>query len=371
MAGSEDSLLVELQAIRDALVWANFATGGTGALPAVRAISRLHAAMARPIRIAVMGEGNSGKSLLINYLLKHQVLPSGSFAGESTQLLIRHAPEASVFAVGTDGSRNRLTSKGFGRLLKPGIRRTDPHAGVIYDATRPGRTASFTTSLIASGLAGGPATAEQVPMKLIEVGLPLAFLRDAEFIEVRSFPVGGASAASSRAFQQVDLAIWCTLATQAWKETEVAAWKRIPPGRRKRALMFVTYKDAIRRAVDESRITARLRQATSGLFDDVVIVSFHQALQSLLTSDEDVARALHSKSNVEAAENVITGMIEAWQRDRLQKAGRLLARLAERLGTSDGSAAGARTTALAERVGALAVDFLNASPSISFTERAA
>jgi hypothetical protein len=316
-----------------------------------------------------MGEENSGKSLLINYLLKHQVLPSGAFAGENTQLLIRHAAEASVHAVGADGSRNRLTSKGFGRLVKPGTRPPAPNAGVIYDATRPQRASH--ASLIAAGLSGGPPAARQAPMKLIEVGLPLGFLRRVEIIEARGFPNGPASAASSRAFSQVDLSIWCTLATQAWKESEVAAWKRIPPGRRKLALMLVTYKDAIRRAADESRIAARLRQVTSGLFDDVVILSLHEALQSLLTSDEEAARALHHKSNIESAEKAMTGLIEAWQRQRLQKAGRLLRRLAESLGGPGPSASGGRSVQLAERLAALAAEFLNASPSISLTEKAA
>ena len=367
MATSEDNLLNELGSIRDALISASPARGAQ-AYPAVRVVSRMHDAVARPIRIAVMGEENSGKSLLINYLLKHQVLPSGAFAGENTQLLIRHAPEASVHAVSADGSRNRLTSKGFGRLVKPETRPPNPNAGVIYDATRPQRASA--ASLIPAGLSGGP-RAQQTPTKLIEVGLPLGFLRRVEIIEVRSFPMGPASAASNRAFSQVDLAIWCTLATQAWKETEVAAWKRIPPGRRKLALMLVTYKDAIRRAADETRIAARLRQVTSGLFDDVVIVSLQEALQSLLTSDEEAALALHHKSNVESAEKAIAGMVEGWQRHRLQKAGRLLQRLAESLGGPEASAGSGRARQLAERLGVLAGDFLNASPSISLTERAA
>ena len=368
MAILDDNLLVELGSIRDALICARAAPGGQAARSAVRVVSRLHDAVARPIRIAVMGEENSGKSLLINYLLKHQVLPSGAFAGENTQLLIRYAPEASVHAVSADGSRNRLTSKGFGRLVKPEMRPANPNAGVIYDATRSQRAPQ--AALIAAGLSGG-ARQQPAPMKLIEVGLPLGFLRRVEIIEVRSFPIGPVSAASHRAFSQVDLAIWCTLATQAWKETEVAAWKRIPPGRRKLALMLVTYKDAIRRAADETRITARLRQATCGLFDDVVILSLHQALQSLLTSDEEAARALHHKSNVESAEKAITGMIEARQRQRLQKAGRLLQRLAEKLEGPQSRASGDRARHLAERLGLLAGDFLNASPSISLTERAA
>ena len=364
MAPSEDNLLVELGSIRDALIAANALPAGRAA----RAAAHIYRAVARPIRIAVMGEENSGKSLLINYLLKHQVLPSGAFAGENTQLLIRHALEASVHAVGADGSRNRLTSKAFGRLVKPDTRPAKPNPGVIYDASRPQRS---TYASMMAGLSGGSSNTQQTPMKLIEVGLPLGFLRRVEIIEVRAFPAGRASAASNRAFAQVDLAIWCTLATQAWKETEVAAWKRIPPGRRKLALLLVTYKDAIRRAEDEIRIAARLRQATSGLFNDVAIVSLQEALQSLLASDEEAALILRRKSNVEFAENAITSMIEGWQRRRCQKAGRLLQGIAGDLGGPDGWMAGATAPRLAERLALLAAEFLNASPSISMTERAA
>ncbi len=371
MARSEDSLLDELGSVRDALAVANAMPGGSQAVrSAVRATSRLYGAVARPIRIAVMGEENSGKSLLINYLLKHQVLPSGAFAGENTQLLIRYAPEASVHAVSADGSRNRLTSKAFGRLVKADPGNPSSNGGVIYDATRPVRNAS--QALIAAGLSGGDPREQRAPLRLIEVGMPLAFLRRVEIIEVRSFPGGPASVPSARAFRQVDLAIWCTLATQAWKETEVVAWKRIPPGHRKLALMLVTYKDAIRRAADETRIAARLRQATSGLFDDVILLSVNQALQSLLTPDAEIARVLHHKSNVEAAEQGITRLIEEWQRRRLQKAGRLLGGLAQALAVPEGYGGRAvRVADLAERLGDLAADYLNASPSISLTEKAA
>ena len=146
---------------------------------------------------------------------------------------------------------------------------------------------------------------------------------------------------------------------------------RRPPGRRKLAVLLVTYKDAIRRAEDEIRIAARLRQATSGLFNEVAIVSLQEALQSLLTSDEEAALVLRRKSNVESAENAITSMIEGWQRRRLQKAGRLLQRIASDLGGPEGWMAGATALRLAERLALLAAEFLNASPSISMTERAA
>jgi hypothetical protein len=135
--------------------------------------------------------------------------------------------------------------------------------------------------------------------------------------------------------------------------------------------MLVTYKDAIRRAADEVRITARLRQATAGMFNDVVILSLHEALKSLLASDEEAALALRHKSNVEAAENAITGMIEEWQRQRLQKAARLLYRLAASLADLEAGAGGGRTAQLSERLGVLAAEFLNASPSISLAEKAA
>ncbi len=368
----EDKLLPELRLVRLALADASAKLGSHRNAAVHRALAGIERSLRRPLRLAILGEGNSGKSLLINYLLRHQVLPSGGFSGDSTELLIRHADEPSVHSVRGEGNRNRLTSRAFGRLVKPENRMMGGGApAVIYDATSTRKPSSLgggaPGSLILSNV-----TSHGAPARLIEVGLPLDFLKKVEFIEVRGFPGENPSSPSVRAFRQVDLTIWCTLATQAWKETEVVAWKRIPEVHRRSALMLVTYKDAIRHGKDDAKLTARLRHATASLFGEVVLVSLRDAVQSLLLADGEDAGRMRMESNVGAAENALIDMIRQCQTRRLQKAARMLHNLAARIVRSEpGGRGAAMTRDIAMRLDRLAKEFFHASPSISLSVRAA
>jgi len=367
VATIETDLLAELNAIRKALGAADKVRATPHYAIIDRAFTRIERSLTRPLRIGVLGEENSGKSLLINYLLKHQILPSTGFAGGSTAILVRHAPEPSVHAIRPDGIRNRLTSKAFGRLIKPETRRTVSTPSVIYDGLQSrGAPAPDPASLVFAA----PKKADAAS-RLIEVGLPLEVLKQVEMIELRAFPEARPPGPVRQAFRSVDLTIWCTLATQAWKETEVLAWKRVPSVYRRGALLLVTYKDAIRREKDEARITARLRHATTALFGDVALISLRDAVQSLIAADAQEAGRLRVESNVEHVERAILAMIHNWQIRRLQKVGRLLHLIAAKLSRSGQGRNVVPNRELAFRLQRLALAFLRASPSISFTGRAA
>lgn len=357
MGAVESHLITELQNIRSAL---DTAAGrlivGRRRTSLCRALESVEASFQKPLRLGVLGEGNSGKSLLINYLLRHQILPSGGFAGESTQILIRYAPEPSVFSVGADGSRNRLTSKAFGRLVKPKTRPLGVPA-VIYDA------ASGAGAKAASPIFTNPRRPDI--SRLIEVGLPIERLKDLEIVEVRAFPDAQPDGPVRAAFRDIGLIVWCTLATQAWKETEVAAWSRVPLLHRKDALMLVTYKDAIRQARDEAKILARLRQAGASLFDDVALVSLRDAVQSLVSVEEADAERLRADSNIDGAEAALDAVMRNWQHRRLQKAGRILKGLAVRIAAAASGRQATPTRELAIRLERLAAEFRHASPSVS------
>ncbi len=366
----EDELFSELKKLHAVL-----AVPRTGRLRSrhrsvCNAIDKLVAILARPMRIAVLGEQNSGKSLLINYLLKHQILPSGSFSGESTELLIRYASEPSVNAVSADGSHIRLTSKAFGRLVKPEMRNTSITSGVIYDAWHPDKRQSALLGS-ASGLVLETRKKPLPPPRLIEVGLPLGFLKRIELVEVRAFPDGKATSPSRRVFRGVDSTIWCTLATQAWKETEILTLKSVPAAHRKSSLMLVTYKDAIRSAKDEAKILARLRHSTKSLFNDVVLVSLRDAVQSLLDRDKETAERFRSGSNIEGAENALIAMMMEWRIRRLHKASRIIHRAAVTVASSAYGRDMARAREIAVRLDRLATEFLKVSPRISLSNRAA
>lgn len=368
MTTTEQTLLAELRSVRLALAQ----VGPAAPLNFVidNALLRTERSLTRPLRIAVLGEENSGKSLLINYLLKHQILPSGGFAGDNTETLIRYAKEPSAYSVRANGFRNRLTSRAFGRLIKPGNNVKPSAPAVIYDALSNDKTHARAASNPSKPVFAVPSKVD-APSRLIEVGLPLEILKQVEIVEVRAFPEGKPAGPVSRAFRGVGLTIWCTLATQAWKETEALAWRRIPGVYRRDALMLVTYKDAIRQAKDEVKITARLRHATAALFSDVALVSLRDAVQSLLYPDDKEAKRLRVESNIELAEKAIVSMIQQWHTKRLQKAGQLLQKIAAKLSEAAQDRNVGASRELVIRLQRLASAYLRASPSVSLSMQAA
>lgn len=364
MAEIRTELLSELNAICVSPVIAGEGRAFQKQASVRHTLEKLERILSRPLRIAVLGEQNSGKSLLINYLLRHQVLPSGGFSGESTELLIRYAPVPSVYAISRDGSRNRLTSKAFGKLVKPEMPRTSESPAFTYDASLNGRYDSDQAEKSGNFVFGAGKTSS-APSRLIDVGLPLPILKRLEFVEVRGVLDEEANSPISHAFRQVEATIWCTLATQAWKETEILAWKSVPPMHRKSALMFVTYKDAIRKGKDETKILSRLHHTAGALFDEIILVSLRDAVQSLLSTDAETARHYRSDSNIELSEVALIQMIETWQKRRMLKASRIIQAAASIVRPL------ARGHEIAARLERLSGEFLNVSPLAGFSNRAA
>lgn len=71
----------------------------------------------------------------------------------------------------------------------------------------------------------------------------------------------------------VDIALWCTPAPQAWKDSERRFWLALPKRLRASSLLIVTHIDRIRHDRDLERILERLRRETAGYFRDVVMIS--------------------------------------------------------------------------------------------------
>jgi hypothetical protein len=364
----ESQALSELHALHDML--AEMCIGGSIAFQrALRCVKAIERHLARPVRIAVLGEENSGKSLFLNYLLEHQILPASRFSPDETEILIRYAPEPSVYTVSREGHRARLTSRAFGALSKPDPRpKPRTSSNIIYQASG-GSSAGGSEAARMFAKSG----ASKPPSRLIDVGLPIPMLKDIEMIEVRGMPDAKTVTPASLAFRQVDIAIWCTLATQAWKETEAASWRGIPPARRQSALMLVTYKDAISDRQDEIKILERLYRATPGMFRDILLVSFKDAVASLLEADEEKARELKNDSNVEAIERAHVLMVQERKAHRLRKASHLLRIVAAMLAQSvDIDAKRDRKRgAAAERFDQLADVLLDIAPSVSLKVEAA
>jgi hypothetical protein len=201
----------------------------------LRGLRRAEAILRRPLRLAIMGEGNSGKSTLANLLLGNAIIPTLQLPNTRIPTLLRFSASPAISAMMADGGRLPLAE------------------GAIPQGEMIG----------------------------VEVGLPIVHLQACEILDFPGFAdpwlgYGSMDVAPHR----VDATIWCTFSTQAWKESERAAWRQLPARVRRHGLLVVTNKDLLR---DEQaqKVTARLDKIALADFRGIALLSSLKALRSL------------------------------------------------------------------------------------------
>lgn len=196
--------------------------------PAVRicadGLARMEQVLAKPPRIAIMGEVNSGKTSVADLLLGGGVLPASVTANTHVPVLIRYGDDTTLDAVTQQG---------------------------------PYRLTEDTVDELPSGL----------QLKRIEIGLPSEHLKDFELLDTPGDYVPGDDMPDAQIF------LWCTVATRAWTESERARWSSLPPRCWHRGGLLATHKDALARAEDIGKVEQRLRRSTAGLFRDVLFIA--------------------------------------------------------------------------------------------------
>lgn len=83
-----------------------------------------------------------------------------------------------------------------------------------------------------------------------------------------------------RVVHHADIVLWCSHATQAWRQSEAAVWATLPPDLYSRSLLLLTRMDRILSDRDRSRVIRRVEKETKGLFRQVLPVSLIQALDA-------------------------------------------------------------------------------------------
>jgi len=79
---------------------------------------------------------------------------------------------------------------------------------------------------------------------------------------------------------EADHVIWCTHATQAWRQSEASTWESLPEELRKKSLLLLSRFDKLLTPRDRERVMGRVRRETRGLFHKVFPVSLTQALSA-------------------------------------------------------------------------------------------
>lgn len=73
--------------------------------------------------------------------------------------------------------------------------------------------------------------------------------------------------------QYADAIVWCTNATQAWRQSEQAVWDEIPERLRRRSTLLITHYDRITSVEERRRVVRRVLRETKDQFGDVQAAS--------------------------------------------------------------------------------------------------
>ncbi len=237
---------------------------------AQRVLHQLRAHLTRPSVFVLAGEFNSGKSTLANRLADIEALPTDLFANTSVPTRLHWAGELEVACIGSSGLRLPLA----------------PSALCLEE-----------------------------PLARLDVGAPIAFLSALDLIDTPGLADPEMERDGSDLLaHRPDALIWCTPATQAWKETERVVWSRLPARLRQHTILALTFCDLLEEAREVERVRARLERE-AGPFHAIVAVSGPAKARACLEPLRRLARDL----------------ADALKLDRLARTARLSQRLLARL----------------------------------------
>lgn len=108
-----------------------------------------------------------------------------------------------------------------------------------------------------------------------------------------------------RALHLADGVIWCTHATQAWRQSESAVWSAVNPSLYDKSLLLLTRIDKIMNDRDRQRVVRRVEKEVNGNFAGVLPISLTDAIAA--GDDHD----LWQKSGAEAFAIAMIEIVEA------------------------------------------------------------
>lgn len=271
-----------------------------------RLVGRVGNRLARPPRVVLLGEFNSGKSTLANVLLGDGVLPTSIHANTRVPIRLHWAEELRLDVECSDHVRRPISVE------------------AVADVTK------------------GHA-------RLLHLGLPLQQLKAFEIIDTPGFADGLSQVHDLclQACRRAHIAVWCTSATQAWKASEAAIWASIPARLRRSSLLVVSHKDVLNNGRDEERLKGRLEREVEPHFYRAVLLSSLEAEQANPANGGPTATASDTwrRSGGAALAQALGELIEAETSLRVGAAERLLTRVASRV-------EGTRTTSGQQHVAA-------------------
>jgi hypothetical protein len=117
--------------------------------------------------------------------------------------------------------------------------------------------------------------------RAIHVAMPSEILRICDIIDMPGISDPNMSPEVwQRVLPEVDAILWCTHATQAWRQSEAAVWDTIPDEIRQKSLLVVTRFDKLKTESDRRRVLRRVENETRGKFRAIFPIALIEALAS-------------------------------------------------------------------------------------------
>lgn len=234
---------------------------------------------ARKPRIALMGEFSAGKSTLANILMGEALSKVQITATQMPPIWYAHGTGGPI-RIAMDGTETPISG--------------DVASAVSIADTRAVRIFAEADFLEACDLIDMPGSSDpNISVDIWEGMLPLA-----------------------------DGVIWCSPATQAWRQSEAAMWEDVRPELQANSLLLLTRIDKILGQTDRQRLLRRVRGEAGAMFRAVLPVSLTEAQAA--GDDIDLLRASGLAAVLEALLDII-GELEPGLGGGAEEAG-LLAR---------------------------------------------
>lgn len=197
-----------------------------------------------PLRVAVCGEVCSGKSALVNGLMRQVQMPD--FFGQPKRPVIEIKPSAEAGWTGIfeDGSTRSL----------------DPSEPVPLD--------------------------DGVVKLEIGLGDAGAHLQGIEIVELPPLCHEGVSDAEIDRIAECDVLIWATIGSQAWRLSEKTILDYLGSDRPRRAALAITRADKFRNDDDRQRVFERVKKGSAAYFDTVILTSASERQIGKATNDD-------------------------------------------------------------------------------------
>ncbi|MFZ1727734.1 MAG: dynamin family protein [Albidovulum sp.] len=192
--------------------------------------------------IALMGEFSAGKTTLINFLLGEDLLPTRVTATQLPPVWMSFGERAAHY-VDIEGNHHDLDIENLHAVPVHGVR----YIKLFCDAD-----------------------------VLLEMDLI-----DTPGISDPNIPDHYRAAV----VEHVDAVIWCTHATQAWRESERSVWATIPEHLQANSILLATRSDKLGER-DRGRVKQRLQRETGDKFRSIIMFSATDAIRACQVEDE-------------------------------------------------------------------------------------